>query len=143
VEEAAARARTLGHREIVVTCAPGAWVLGDPDLLDQALLNIVRNAVAHTTEGGRIAIECSANPTRVRISVTDDGPGIPPQDLPRVFDRFYRSRAPRSNDTGGSGLGLAIANSLVDLHGGAILVDNARPHGAVFTIDLPRTPTPK
>ena len=143
VHEASARARALANREIVVSCVPDAWIMGDPDLLDQALLNIVRNAVAHTSDGGRIMVACSASDRRVRISVADDGPGIPPEDLPRVFDRFYRSRTPRSSETGGSGLGLAITSRLVELHSGVILVDNVQPHGAVFTIDLPRTPAPR
>ena len=142
VQETAARARALGDRNVAVSCDSDAWVLGDPDLLDQALLNIVRNAFAHTHAGGSIALACSKTATRVRISVTDDGPGIPPEDLPRVFDRFYRSRTPRSADTGGSGLGLAISGRLAELHGGTVTVDNVQPHGAAFTIDLPRTPAP-
>ena len=116
--------------------------MGDPDLLDQALLNIVRNAVAHTHVGGSIRLACATTPARVLVSVTDSGPGIPPEDLPRVFDRFYRARTPRAAETGGSGLGLAIAMRLVELHGGTIRAGNVQPHGAVFTIDLPRRTPP-
>jgi two-component system OmpR family sensor kinase len=142
VDEVALRARLLGDRHITVDCAHGGWVLGDPDLLEQALLNIVRNAVSHTREGGTIAIACRAGKSRVQISVTDDGPGIAPEDLSRVFDRFYRAQGTRDADTGGSGLGLAITQQLVEMHGGTVMAGNARGHGAVFTIELPAIATP-
>ncbi len=142
LDELALRARPLGERRITIACARGWWVLGDPDLLEQALLNVVRNAVTHTHEGGSIVIACEADASCARISVTDDGPGIPPEELPRIFDRFYRAQGARDADTGGSGLGLAITQRLIELHGGTISASNAEPHGAVFTVELPRVEAP-
>ncbi len=142
LQEGAARARKLGERTITVKCAPGLWVSGDPDLLDQAVVNVARNAVAHTKEGGHIELACSATDTHLALSVTDDGPGIPQADLDRIFDRFFRARGPRQADGGGAGLGLAIAKRLIDLHSGTISVVNVPGGGARFTITLPRIPAP-
>lgn len=143
LEEAAARARLLGDRTITVDGPAGLWTSGDPDLLDQALLNVVRNAVAHTTAGGCIALACEAGDGVVRLSVTDDGPGIPDAELARIFDRFYRAQGPRPSDSGGAGLGLAIAQRLVSLHGGSIIAENIPGTGARFTIELPRIDEPE
>ena len=143
VEECAARARTLGEREIARRGECDMWVDGDPDLLERALLNVVKNAVAHTSPGGRIEIACEARGPEVLISVTDDGPGIPPAELERVFDRFYRAQGTRRDDaTGGAGLGLAIVRRLVELHGGSVSAENVSPHGARVTIALPRIGSP-
>ena len=142
LEEAAARAQRLGDRVLRVECEPDVWINGDPDLLDQALVNIVRNAVAHTQPGGHITLSAVASPTNVVMSVTDDGPGIPQDDLDRIFDRFYRAPGPRPGDSGGAGLGLAIAKRLVDLHAGAMSAVNVSPTGAQFSIALPRLAAP-
>jgi signal transduction histidine kinase len=142
LQEGAGRARKLGDREITVACAPDLWTSGDPDLLDQAILNVLRNAIAHTAEGGHIALSCSATPEHVTLSVTDDGPGIPQIDIDRIFDRFYRAHGPRPGDSGGAGLGLAISKRLVDLHSGTMSVSNVSPTGARFTITLPRVAPP-
>jgi len=143
VEECAARARTLGERSIDQAGSCDMWVDGDPDLLERALLNLVKNAVAHTHPGGRIVLACEQSGSRVLISVTDDGPGIPADELGRVFDRFYRAQGSRRDDaTGGAGLGLAIVRRLVELHGGTVRAENVAPHGARFTIELPRIDSP-
>jgi two-component system, OmpR family, sensor kinase len=142
LDEGAARARKLGDRVLTVTCASGAWISGDPDLLDQAIVNVLRNAVAHTRDGGHITLSCTATPSAVTLSVTDDGPGIPQADLDRIFDRFYRAQGPRPGDSGGAGLGLAIAKRLVDLHGGTMSANNVVPTGACFSITLPRIAPP-
>jgi len=143
LEEGAARAHKLGDRVITTSCASNLWVNGDPDLLDQALVNVLRNAVAHTRDGGHITLSCSATSTHAMLSVTDDGPGIPQADLNRIFDRFYRAQGPRPGDSGGAGLGLAIAKRLVDLHTGTMSVTNVSPTGARFTITLPRVAAPR
>jgi signal transduction histidine kinase len=142
LDEIAARARTLGERTVTVDGPSGLWVSGDPDLLEQALLNIVRNSIVHTQDSGHLALVCSAVGNRVFLSVTDDGPGIPPDDLDRIFDRFFRATGPRPEDSGGAGLGLAITSRLVDLHDGEIHAENAEPTGARFTIELPRIVPP-
>lgn len=135
--EAAARGRALGKRRFELACEPDLWVEGDPDLLDRALQNVVRNAVEHTGDDGRITLACTREGGIVRIEIADDGPGIREEDLVRVFDRFYRSGGPRPQGSGGSGLGLAIARQLVETHGGTIAAANAEDGGAVFTIQLP------
>ena len=143
LEEGAARLKMLGPRTIALD-APGAtWVSGDPDLLDQALLNVLKNAFSHTAEGGRITLAATADDAWVRITVTDDGPGIPEAELSRIFDRFYRAQGPRPQDSGGAGLGLAIAWRLVDLHGGTNRAENIAGTGARFTIELPRIGEPR
>lgn len=142
LEEGAARLRSLGDRRVTIEAPSDLWVLGDPDLLDQALLNILKNAFAHTTDGGMIALAAEWDTNRVSFVVTDDGAGIPADELDRIFDRFYRTQGPRPSDSGGAGLGLAIADRLVDLHGGTISAENSPTGGARFTITLPRIAPP-
>ena len=136
--EALEKSRPLGDRrfELHGSDRP-AWVHGDHDQLLQALLNLLSNAVAHTGHGGPISLTCRVQPGWVGIDVADDGPGIRRDDLPRVFDRFYRAQGPRPADTGGSGLGLAITKRLVELHGGTVGVANREYGGTVFSITLP------
>jgi signal transduction histidine kinase len=143
LEEGAARAKMLGDRHIEVKGAANLWTKGDPDLLDQAVLNVLRNAFAHTREGGSITLSCDADATHVRLAISDDGPGIPEAELSRIFDRFYRAQGQdRSGLSGGAGLGLAIAQRLVDLHGGTMRAENVEGSGARFTIELPRIAEP-
>jgi signal transduction histidine kinase len=111
-------------------------VMVDPDRLLQVLGNLVSNALRHTREGGRVALSTARANGEVLLRVQDDGPGIPAEDLPYIFDRFYRGDKARSDD-GASGLGLAIARSLVEAHGGRISAENAATGGALFTIQLP------
>jgi len=140
--EVVIKARALGARSITFSCPLDLWVFGEPDMLEQAVLNIVRNAVEHTVTGGVIAISCSRQRTNARIEVLDDGPGIRTEDIDRVFDRFYRTAGPRSSDSGGSGLGLSIARRLIDQHGGTIAAVDHEGPGALFAIELPLTEPP-
>jgi signal transduction histidine kinase len=114
-------------------------VLADADRMMQVLGNLVSNALRHTPSGGQIAL--SAVPARdaVAISVRDTGHGIAAEDLPFVFERFYRGDKARQAD-GASGLGLAIARSLVEAQGGRITVEPALGQGTVFTVTLPQPP---
>ena len=118
-------------------------VRADAILAEQALSNVVNNAVSHTPEGTRVTIDSQANPEAVVLRVTDDGPGIPTNILPRVFEKFVR--APPSNATGsdrreGTGLGLAIAKGVVEAHGGAITAQSpvAAGRGTRITLTFPR-----
>jgi two-component system, OmpR family, sensor kinase len=142
LQEVAARGRGLGDRRFSVDAAPGLWVLGDPDQLMQAFLNLAGNAVAHTATGGNIRLAASADRYSVRVAVEDSGSGVREEDLPRLFDRFFRAQGPRSRDGGGSGLGLAITRRLVELHGGRVEAANLAGGGAVFTVALPRAHAP-
>ena len=109
----------------------------DPDRLTQVLRNLVRNAVAHTSPGDRVAVISRARDGRLEISVSDSGPGIPPDQLEQVFERFHRLDHSRSRDRGGSGLGLAIARAIVEAHGGRIHAESPPGQGAVFVVELP------
>jgi signal transduction histidine kinase len=127
------RGVTLEHR-----VDPGAdTVPADPDRLEQALQNLAANALRHTPDGGRVSLIASAAPNGVSITVHDTGPGIAPEHLPLIFDRFYKSDASRKA-AGGSGLGLSIVKAIVERHGGSITARN--DHGATFEIVLPRVP---
>ena len=121
--------------------APGAeQVRADPQQLQDALRNLLENAANYSPEGGSITVQTARREGRVRISVSDDGPGIPEEDLGRVFERFYRvekSRTRERKDPGGTGLGLSIVKHIVEIHGGNVSAANRLPHGAVFTIELP------
>ena len=112
-------------------------VLADSDRVGQVIRNLVGNALRHTSTGGSIAVEVTTTADRVRVSVIDSGEGIPPEDLPHVFDRFYRGDRSRARSSGGSGLGLAITKSLVEAMGGAIGVDSQSDAGSTFWFTLP------
>jgi two-component system OmpR family sensor kinase/two-component system sensor histidine kinase BaeS len=111
-------------------------VQADPDRLGQVMRNLVSNALRHVPAGGRVAIEARREGPQVLVSVQDDGPGIPPEQLERVFDRFYRGDAGRSRDSGGSGLGLAITRYLVEAQGGRIGVESQPGQGTRFWFTL-------
>ena len=109
-------------------------LVGDPDRLEQALQNLAANALRHTPEGGTLTLSASRVSDTIRLSVRDSGPGIPPEQLPHIFDRFYKGDASRQS-SGGSGLGLSIVKAIVERHGGTITARNDQ--GAVFDIVLP------
>jgi len=109
----------------------------DPERVHQVITNVIDNAVRHSPQGGAVVVHAHGNGTDVAIEVVDEGPGIPPEEASRVFERFYRSDAARSSRDGGSGLGLAIARWIVDLHGGNIRVEQAIPRGCRMVIVLP------
>ncbi len=111
----------------------------DPDLIAQVVRNLLSNASRHAGSGGRVVLSARADGTGLVVSVDDDGPGIPPQQRERVFDRFHRSEQARDRASGGSGLGLGIARSIVELHGGRIWVDDSPLGGARVSFELPRS----
>jgi signal transduction histidine kinase len=105
--------------------------------VSQVLHNILENAVAHTPKGGTINVAANAKGKWVEVSVSDTGEGIPAEDLPHIFERFYRVDKSRARATGGSGLGLTIAKRLVEAHGGAITVQSKLGKGSRFSFTLP------
>ncbi len=125
-------------QRVEVTIAPGAETLrGDAAKLQDALRNLVTNAMIYAPERTGIQIDVSRVGNQMRVSVSDEGPGIPEEDLSRVFERFYRVDKSRARDPGGTGLGLAIVKHLVGLHGGEVRAENRAEGGARFTILLP------
>ncbi|SEM97412.1 two-component system histidine kinase PnpS [Lihuaxuella thermophila] len=109
----------------------------DPDRFRQIILNLLSNAMNYTPQGGSITLDVSREPHRFRLKVTDTGVGIPPEDLPRIFERFYRVDKARSRDSGGTGLGLAIVKHLVEVHNGEIDVKSKVGTGTTFTLSFP------
>jgi two-component system sensor histidine kinase SenX3 len=112
-------------------------VYGDESLLAVALHNLIANAIQYSPKGSRVGIGVSLNEGIVEIAVTDQGVGIPEDELDRVFERFFRSDPARSRNTGGSGLGLSIVKHVVQNHGGDIRVWSQPGNGSTFTIRLP------
>ena len=114
----------------------------DPERIGQVLRNLLSNAITHTPEGGRITVELKDEGRELRIGVADTGVGIPPADLPYVFERFYRVDRSRVRATGGAGLGLTIAKRLVEAHCGTISVESEPGKGTQFTFTLPKNAPP-
>jgi two-component system sensor histidine kinase BaeS len=111
-------------------------IQADRDRLAQIMGNLLSNAFRYVSKGGHIIVRAADQGQEVAISVADDGPGVPPEDLPHLFERFWRGDQARQRAIGGSGLGLAVASSLVEGHGGRIWAEN-REEGSVFTFTLP------
>jgi two-component system, OmpR family, phosphate regulon sensor histidine kinase PhoR len=114
-----------------------ATTTGDPAKLQDVLRNLVENAANYSPDGGQIDVATRRTAHTIEIAVADRGPGVPPADLPRIFERFYRVDRSRSRDPGGTGLGLSIVKHLVELHGGTVAAGNRDGGGAIFTVRLP------
>ena len=114
-------------------------VRGDPERTGQVLAKLLENSLAHTPRGGEVTVTARQRDGSVETAVEDNGPGIPPEHLPRVFERFYRADAARSRaDGGGTGLGLSIARDLARAQGGDLTAANGKRGGAVFRLKLPK-----
>jgi signal transduction histidine kinase len=116
---------------------PLPLALVDADRLHRALVNLLDNALRYTPAGGHVTLRAETIGEMIRIHVVDTGAGIPAEDLPRVFERFYQVDKSRATRGQGSGLGLAIVREVVAAHGGAVSVQSAPGQGADFTISLP------
>ncbi len=145
-----ARAVVADHRVLAESCGltleccpcdpdPTAWV--DPGRMTQVLNNLVENSIHYTPEGGEVEVSVGMEEAEGRgwavVTVTDTGMGIPEEDLPHIFERFFRGEKPRQMQISGTGLGLAIAKEIVELHGGKILVQSQPDRGSTFTVRLP------
>jgi signal transduction histidine kinase len=129
-----------------VAAAPGAAAVGelapgridaDPEMIGRVVRNLVENARRHAGADGTVRVSSVAVADRLRVDVDDDGPGIPPAERERVFDRFHRSDAARARASGGSGLGLAIARGIVEAHGGRVRAAESPLGGARVSFELP------
>lgn len=116
------------------------WAPLDRTLLQQAVGNLVSNAIAHTPKGGTVEIAACADASSLRVSIADTGCGIPPEHLPRVFDRFYRVDPARSGSSQNVGLGLAVVKSIVERHAGEIEIESEVEHGTQVKIVFPLFP---
>ncbi|MFE6281041.1 sensor histidine kinase [Streptomyces sp. NPDC057877] len=124
--------------------APGArWLDADPVRMRQAVGNLVTNALRHTPPGGTVTLSARPDGDAVVLEVADTGSGIAAEDLPYLFDRFWRAEKSRSRRTGGSGLGLPIVRHLLAAHGGTVDVTSTPGTGSVFTLRLPAAPAPR
>jgi len=128
------------RQRVEVTIGADADVLrADPTKLHDVLRNLIANAVTYSPEQTTIRVETSRANGSVTVSVSDEGPGIPEEDLSRVFERFYRVDKSRARDPGGTGLGLAIVKHLIELHHGEVRAENRQPVGATVTVTLPNS----
>jgi len=140
ISEALSQMRPQAERHHVALRVGGAapvTALADRDRILQVLTNLVDNAIKFTPEGGVVEISLAASAAEAVVAVSDTGRGIPADDLPRVFDRFYRVERSRSREAGGTGLGLAIARHIVEAHGGRISAASQVNAGSTFTFTLP------
>jgi two-component system phosphate regulon sensor histidine kinase PhoR len=126
------------NQELVVSAPAGLpEILGNSDYLERAVSNLIDNAIKYSRERGRISVSAVAEDGEVVIEVTDDGIGIPPQDLARIFERFYRVDRSRSREMGGTGLGLSIVKHVAQVHGGSIEVSSTPGTGSSFRLRIP------
>ena len=115
-------------------------VVGDVNRLHQVFGNLVTNALHHAGEDAEVKLRLDKRDGQVIVDVEDNGRGIPAQDLPHLFERFYRPDVSRSRASGGSGLGLSIVKGLVEAHGGTVTVRSTEGEGTLFRIELPEAP---
>ncbi|HEX5541842.1 MAG TPA: ATP-binding protein [Micromonospora sp.] len=133
----AASARKI---EVAVEGTQGLTTYGSGTQLVTAVANLVKNAIDYSNQGARVTVAVGAEDDAVEIAVTDQGVGIPPDEVDRIFERFYRADPARSRATGGTGLGLAIAKHIATNHGGRVLVRSTPGEGSTFTLRLPGRP---
>ncbi len=137
VSDLSAAIETRRQRAQVTVSTGAESVRVDPAKMHDALRNLIANAITYAPERTVIVIDATRLGSRVEIAVADTGPGIPDEDLKRVFERFYRVEKSRARDPGGTGLGLAIVKHLVELHGGSVRVENRAEGGARFVVSVP------
>jgi len=140
VEQAEPAARRRGVDVAIHLPKHPLRIRHDPVRVGQVIANLVGNAIKFTPRGGRISVDVAAISDGARIVVTDTGVGIAPDELPRIFERFYRGTRANEARGSGSGLGLAIVRSVVEMHGGTVSVESRLGVGATFTVTLPRDP---
>ena len=130
-----------GERDVDVTVSgDDIVVLVDAEYIRLVLVNLIENAIKHSDVGTSVRVTIEATGDEARIGVTDTGPGIPEEDQPHVFDRFYRVDRARSKARGGSGLGLAISREIVEAHEGRVELKSREGEGSTFRIVLPIVP---
>ena len=115
------------------------FVDGDKNRMGQVFSNLISNAVKYTPEGGSIRIGVSETRENGVVTIEDTGIGIRKEELPLIFERFYRTDQSRNRKTGGAGIGLTIVKSIVEAHGGTIVADSKEESGSCFTVSIPKS----
>ena len=128
--------------ELTCTAPKGVWVNGDRARLKQVVVNLLDNAIKYTGEGGAVTVSVSTKDSKAVLEVTDNGVGIPPEALPRIFDRFFRVDKARSRELGGAGLGLSIVKSICAAHHGRVEANSTPGQGSHFRVELPLASAP-
>ncbi|MHC4406376.1 MAG: sensor histidine kinase, partial [Planctomycetota bacterium] len=121
---------------------PPAQINGDASRIAQVLTNLLSNAVRYNRDGGSVRVSATTDNEEVAVKISDTGIGIPREELPHIYDRFYRVDKARSRANGGSGLGLSICRTIVEAHGGTITAQSESEAGTTFEIRLPLSTTP-
>ena len=144
LEEAASHVRAFSPNHQIVVEAPAELILvrADARLIMQLLINLLNNAVKYTPEGSTVRITAEKRCGTAYVTVTDNGPGVPDEDKPKIFDMFYTGDQSVSDGRRSLGFGLALCKTIVKAHGGEISVSDNIPHGAVFTFSLPAEEVP-
>jgi two-component system phosphate regulon sensor histidine kinase PhoR len=138
-ETAAAMERHLRSRASLELKLPAcAYVMGDRDRIRQIVVNLIDNAAKYSREGGRITVSVEEHDGGVRLSVSDEGVGIPVTEQEAIFEKFYRVDPEQTQGAGGTGLGLYISRELARRMNGEIFVDSEPSHGSTFVLELPR-----
>jgi two-component system sensor histidine kinase SenX3 len=143
IAEVVDRTRTTASAkgiEVVYTGPKGAMVYGSDSQIATAVTNLVENAIAYSEEDTKVLLTLRQDDEWVEIDVEDQGIGIAPHDVDRIFERFYRADQARSRSTGGTGLGLAIVKHIATNHGGRVDVSSTLGGGSTFTLRLPARP---
>jgi signal transduction histidine kinase len=140
VEQAEPSAQRRGIELVLQAGSRPLRIRHDPQRIGQVVSNLIGNALKFTPTGGRVSVDVRAAEGGAQIEVRDTGVGIDTAELPRIFDRFYRGSLANEARGSGSGLGLAIVKSIVDMHGGRVVVDSHLGHGSSFVVTLPRDP---
>ena len=123
--------------------SPSLECLGDAERIGQVVTNLLTNAIHFNRDQGEVRLAARAESDAVFLTVADTGQGIPAEDIPHLFERFYRVDKSRSRIQGRNGLGLAICKAIIDAHGGSIEVSSQPGAGSTFTVRLPREQVPK
>jgi two-component system heavy metal sensor histidine kinase CusS len=142
VEKIAAFYQTIAEdHHVAISCSGQGQISADLALFERAVGNLVDNALRFTPDNGSIQIALAERATDFEVAVSDNGSGIAPEHLPRVFDRFYRAESSRSSD--GAGLGLALVKSIVDLHGGTARIQSEIGRGTIVSLTFPKGAQPR
>jgi two-component system phosphate regulon sensor histidine kinase PhoR len=122
---------------LIYSCINAKPVYADPKGLEEILNNLLSNAINYSLEGGRVTVSVCGRKASLEISVQDEGVGIPAEEIPKIFDRFYRVKHPKTRGVSGTGLGLAIVKRVLDAHQGTIEVESIPDKGTIFKVQLP------